>query len=85
MPRLVHKSERDRLLADAGLEPVDVALFPLAHRIAEHVKAQGLAGVDTNDPDERAALLAAVGGADIDSLIKATKLAVAAGTLVALP
>jgi hypothetical protein len=85
MTRLIHKSERDRLLREAGLEPADVALFDLARRIVEHVKAQGLAGVDTGDPDERAALVSAVGGADTDSLIKATKLAVAAGTLVALP
>jgi hypothetical protein len=85
MTRLIHRSERDRLLAAAGLEPSDVALFHLARRIAEHVKATGLAGVDTSDPDERAALVSAVGGADVDALIKATKLAVAAGTLVALP
>jgi hypothetical protein len=85
MTRLIHKSERDRLLAAAGLEPTDVALFDLARRIVAHVKSTGLAGVDTSDPDERAALVSAVGGADVDALIKATTLAVAAGTLVALP
>jgi hypothetical protein len=83
--RLVHRSERDRLLAAAGLEPSDDALFPLAHKIAQYTEEQGLAGVDLADVDERRALAEAVGVADLNTLSKATKLAVAAGTLVALP
>jgi len=85
MARLVHKSERDRLLAAAGLTEADADLFVLAHAIALHVKSTGIEGVDLTDPADRTALIAAVGVADVNVLTKAVKLATEAGTLVALP
>jgi hypothetical protein len=85
MVRLIDRVERDRLLAAANLTPADAGLFDLARRIVAHVRAQGADGVDLSDAGERAALVAAVGVADLDQLVKATRLATEAGTLVALP
>lgn len=83
--RLIHREERDRLLAAAGLDPTDAPIFVVARRLVDYVKQQGADGLDLTDATERAAAAAAVGTADVNTLTKAAKLAEQAGTLVRLP
>lgn len=82
MARVIHKTARDQILADAGLTSADAALFPLAVKVARHIKDQGLDGFDMTDPADRAALIAAVGEADVNKLTKAVAIAKAAGEVV---
>lgn len=82
MSRVIHKTARDQILADAGLTPEDAGLFPLARKVAAHIKSQGMAGVDITDAADRAALIAAVGESDINKLTKAMAIAKAAGEVV---
>lgn len=82
MSRVIHKTARDTILADAGLTPADADLFPLARKVAKHIKDQGMAGVDITDATDRAALIAAVGVSDINKLTKAMAIAQAAGEVV---
>lgn len=80
--RVIHKTARDQILADAGLTPADAALFPLARKVAKHIKDQGLDGFDLTDAADRAALIADVGEADVNKLTKAVAIAKAAGEVV---
>jgi len=82
MARMIHKSERDRILADAGLQPEDAALFPLARAVGKHIKDQGMAGFDLTNAADRAALIADVGESDVNKLTKALAIAKAAGEVV---
>jgi hypothetical protein len=82
MSRVIHKSARDQILADAGLTPADADLLPLARAVAKHIKEQGMAGFDITDPADRAALIADVGVADVTKLTKAMAIAKAAGEVV---
>jgi hypothetical protein len=82
MARMISKQARDQFLADAGLTPADAVHFPLARKVVQHIKQQGVAGVDITDADDRAALIAAVGTADVNDLTKALKIAEAAGEVV---
>jgi hypothetical protein len=82
MARVMHRTARDKILADAGLTPDDASLFPLAVKVSKHIKAQGLAGFDITDPTDRAALAADVGVADVNQLTKALAIAKAAGEVV---
>jgi hypothetical protein len=82
MARVIHKSARDQILADAGLTPADGVLFPLAIKVAKHIKAKGMDGFDITDPADRAALIAEVGESDVNKLTKALAIAKAAGEVV---
>jgi predicted nuclease of predicted toxin-antitoxin system len=82
MSRVVHKTARDKILVDAGLTPADASLFPLARKVAAHIKDQGMDGVDITNAADRAALIAAVGESDVNKLTKALAIAEAAGEVV---
>jgi hypothetical protein len=82
MARVIHKTARDQILADAGLTPADASLFPLAVKVAKHIKGRGMDGFDITDPADRAALIAEVGVADVNLLTKAMAIAKAAGEVV---
>jgi hypothetical protein len=82
MSRVIHRTERDKILTDAGLTPADATLFPLAVKVGKHIKAQGIDGFDITDAADRAALIAAVGVSDVNQLTKALAIAKAAGEVV---
>lgn len=85
MSRLVSRDVLAAALNAAGLADKDVDLVPLARAVKAHVDTLGVTGLDPTDATERAALVAAVGTADMARIQAAIALLRASDRLVLLP